>query len=283
MIRTVLSILLGASVLAATPALAEYEVSDRFGSGERYHPDYRNEPIRVEIVDDRGQRLTQYPLARQRKRDTYRAYLAARQGTSYTIRVENRSPFRVGLVIAVDGRNILSGERSDLQPDERMYVLGPHERGAYRGWRTGRDRVNEFYFTDAPDSYAGRWGDYSAMGVIAVAAYREQQRLTPYGGGYGAEGPRKQAPAAPRGDGQARSEPGTGYGDERYDPSRQVRFTPERQPLARVFLKYEWPETLCERGIGACGSPDNRFWDEPTRYRQDDNFAAPPPSRRRRW
>jgi hypothetical protein len=43
-----------------------------------------------------------------------------------------------------------------------------------------------------------------------------------------------------------------------------------------VFLKYEWPETLCERHI-SCERPHhdrNRFWNEDA-Y----GFAPPPPSR----
>ena len=60
-----------------------------------------------------------------------------------------------------------------LRADERMYVLPPHESATYEGWRTERDTVNRFYFTEPGDSYAAAFGDRSAMGVIAVAAFRE--------------------------------------------------------------------------------------------------------------
>ncbi|MDX1607184.1 MAG: hypothetical protein R3202_13415, partial [Candidatus Competibacterales bacterium] len=130
--------------------------------------------LEVTLIADRGGALREYPV--ERRRDLYRAYVEARPGAEYGIRVRNRTNDRIGVVIAVDGRNIISGRRSDLRPDERMYVLGPYESQVYRGWRTGRDRVNRFYFTDAGDSYAAAWGDYSAMGVVAVAVYRERPR-----------------------------------------------------------------------------------------------------------
>jgi len=39
--------------------------------------------------------------------------------------------------------------------------------------RSAQDKINRFYFTDVPDSYAAAFGDESAMGVIAVAAIRK--------------------------------------------------------------------------------------------------------------
>ncbi|MER2600751.1 MAG: hypothetical protein ABTR27_00165, partial [Candidatus Competibacter phosphatis] len=165
--------------------------------------------------------------------------------------------------------------------DERMYVLGPHQQETYEGWRTGKNRVNRFYFTDAGDSYSGAWGDYSAMGVIAVAAFRERapDRPQPWaqeGPGYSDQrGLReKSAPigAAPG----ARAEPGTGYGESEWSPSRRVEFEPLPQPFAQYFLKYTWRDTLCRKGVIDCDGgrrpPRNRFWKE-----DDDDYAPPPP------
>ena len=107
--------------------------------------------------------------------------------SNYSVQIRNRSNERIGVVIAVDGRNVISGDRSNLSPNERMYVLGPYQQESYEGWRTGKNRVNRFYFTDEGDSYAGAWDDYSAMGVIAVAAFRENapvQRWSQDGPGY---------------------------------------------------------------------------------------------------
>lgn len=231
--------------------------------------------IEVDVVDDRGRKLSEYPLRSEAGPVVYKAYLEAVRGRNYSVQVRNRSNQRVGVVIAVDGRNIISGDRSTLSPDERMYVLGPYQQETYEGWRTGKNRVNRFYFTDEGDSYAGAWGDYSAMGVIAVAAFRENQPY-PEGPGFSDQrGLRRPPPsdsaAAPR----LQSEPGTGYGESEWSPSRRVEFDPIRQPFAKIFLKYAWRDTLCRQRVIDCGGEPpprpNRMWDE------DNRYAPPPP------
>ena len=95
------------------------------------------------------------------------------KGARYAVRVRNRSGDRLGLVIAVDGRNIINGRKSDLARTEPMYVLDGWDTQNYAGWRANLEAINEFYFTDWTDSYAEAFGDRSARGVIAVAVYRE--------------------------------------------------------------------------------------------------------------
>lgn len=260
---------LSAALLLSQPALADWK-----------HLNIND--VDIDIVSDNYRRaLPEYPV-KQKKR-TYRAYLEAYQGTEYSIRVRNRSGERIGLVIAVDGRNIISGKRSKLRPKERMYILNPHQEATYKGWRSGKNHINRFYFTDAPDSYAGRWGDYSAMGVIAVAAFAEDRPY--YQEHYERRNDNKRngraAKPSLRGAPQSRSysnEPGTGYGDRDWSPSRRVDFDPHRKPFARYFLKYEWRETLCKKGIIRCHREryserrHNRMWNE-DRY----DYARPPP------
>ncbi len=53
---------------------------------------------------------------------------------------------RVGVVVAVDGRNIISGKQSWLRNDERMYILEPYGVGEFKGWRTSLDSINRRYF-----------------------------------------------------------------------------------------------------------------------------------------
>jgi hypothetical protein len=213
--------------------------------------------------------------------NTLRAYVEAIRGERYSIRVRNHSPYRVGLVIAVDGRNIISGKKSMLQPQERMYILDPYGWGYYDGWRSSKEQVNTFYFTEAGGSYAGAWGDYSAMGVIAVASFLEQrppeppvyERRDSYDQRDLKEMPKKSAPQAMRP--RIESQPGTGYGEEKYSPVIRVDFVPEPVAAERHFLKYEWREALCRKGIIDCSPPHprNRFWDE------NRGYAPPPPMR----
>jgi hypothetical protein len=254
--------------------------------------------VSIEIHTDDGRVLPLYP-ARSRGSDS-RVYAEARQGQRYRIVVRNHLDRRVGLVIAVDGRNIISGQQSWLKPTERMYVLGPYETQSYEGWRTGSDRVNRFYFTQVADSYAAAFGDESAMGLISVASYAEVRRREPprpwsFGWGRGDSGARDRAPSmeapssksaagsgaaapSPRADQQAPREmeedrAGTGYGPESYSPSYTVSFEPERTPLEKTLIKYEWRETLVRLGVVPRHSapPRTRLWDE--------GYAPPPPPR----
>ncbi len=219
--------------------------------------------VDIEIVSDERGVLRQYPV--ETRPHLKRAYIAVRPEERYRLRVVNHSGERIGLVIAVDGRNILNGRRSDLEPREAMYVLGPYERAEYEGWRTSRNRVARFYFTDAADSYAEAWGDRSALGVIAVAVYRERHPEPP------AYRPEERGALGAR---SLRARPGTGFGEGHHSPSRRVQFEPRHRPDLRVFIKYEWRGTLCRKGIIACHrhqhrEPPNRFW-------PDDGFAPYP-------
>ena len=238
--------------------------------------------VDVEIVSDGGEVFPIYPAdSRQNLR---RAYLEARNQARYRIRVHNRASRRVGLVIAVDGRNVISGARSELARGEPMYILEPDERQSYEGWRTSETEVHEFYFTDWKDSYAEAFGDRSARGVIAVAVFRERvpaQTLREFSSGGRNEQPRAAQRGAPESAPTAKSEEkarddsaGTGFGEEIYSPVRRVVFESERSPAVKYIFKYEWRETLCGMGVIQCVPREkNRFWDEGERL----GFAPFPP------
>jgi len=218
--------------------------------------------VSVEVIADNGQLFPVYPISSAD--GSHRAYVEARRDDRYGIRITNHTGRRLGLVVAVDGRNIISGDRSRLSSSERMYVLAPYSEAVYDGWRTGRDFVSRFYFTSAGDSYAGAWDDYSAMGVIAVAAYAERRPSARLHDDDDASRRRSYS-----------SSPGTGFGEDSYSPAVRTEFLPESRPAARHFLKYEWRETLCRKNIISCQPylppSENRFWD-------DEEGYAPPPS-----
>ncbi len=270
-----------------------------------YRPVVRwTEPVSVEVTTDGGRALPLY--AHSGSNQVYKAYLEALKGKQYGVRVRNNTRGRVGLVIAVDGRNIVSGDQSELAPDERMYVLEPGETQTYEGWRTGKNKVNRFYFTDPGRSYSVEaFGDASALGVIAVAVYAEQPQVvsapaareegraetgradaaapatqapasTPFGGLLNSK-PSTRAKAAPAE--EATETAATGFGRTEHSPSVTVTFRPQERPLARYYAKYEWRDTLCEQGIIECRReqrrpPRNRMWEE-----DEDAGYAPPPRR----
>lgn len=247
--------------------------------------------VEVRVLSESGSELPFYPVSA--RYPSKKVYAEAVKGDHYRIVVRNRLNRRVGVVIAVDGRNIVSGQKSWLKSNERMYILEPYERYEYAGWRTGQDRINRFYFTELPDSYAASFGDQSAMGVIAVAVYPEIQRYEPPvqyrsqhsgSGAPAAEVPapsasseRKKSAAAPAAKAEAMDRSaGTGYGRSEYSPSQVVAFEPERRSVENLYIKYEWRSTLCKLRIVSCGHPypgnNNRLWDH-------GGYASPPPGR----
>jgi hypothetical protein len=248
----------------------------------------RTDQVGVEIVAEDGSVFARYDISDRSGRGKLRAYLQAERGRNYGIRIHNDTGGRIGLVIAVDGRNIISGRKSDLRANEPMYVLGAREQATYQGWRTSDTRVQRFFFTEAENSYAEAWGDRSAMGVIAVAAFREVPRALPQRrSGRQEMAPKPSAPAENRSgksmeSADAASAAGTGFGESQDSRSVRVHFKPQQQAFVTQFLKYEWRESLVRLGIIPETPPVNRFW--PEQLGQAQNFAPYPPgywSRRR--
>ncbi len=235
--------------------------------------------VGIEVVSDRGTVFQAIPHKDYRTGGTRvsKKYLEAHKGENYGIVITNRTPERVGVVIAVDGRNIITGKRSELGNTESMYIVNAYETARYDGWRTSQEQVHRFYFTDAADSYSVKtFADSSALGVIAMAVFREKEPPRPL-----LEEKREgqAAPAAPSAGvapkgadrALAKESAGTGFGDARYSPVITVQFEPERNPIQKTLVKYEWREVLCRKGILSCRAElGNRLWDE-------DGYAPYPP------
>lgn len=248
---------------------------------------YPQPPVRGSIVDvwfeyDNGNTLPIINAASPGGRSyVNKYYIEAIHRENYRIGVRNLTPERVGLVIAVDGRNIVSGDRSDLLSNERKYVIEPWQTLYLDGWRTSSTETHRFYFTTPKESYSVRaFGDRSAMGIIGIAAYREVRSRTmrEYDGRDWPAPPEsmmdagrwpsnrfEQKEAAPSSRSKEGDRLGTGFGDSRYSPSYTVSFEPERQPAWKALYKYETRQSLCRQGIIECDGHHehpNRMWDE---------------------
>jgi hypothetical protein len=236
-------------------------------------------PVSIEIVAPDGSNFREIPV--DSRDGALRSYVQAERGARYQVRVHNATGARLGLVIAVDGRNIINGRKSELARGEPMYVIGAGDTQDYAGWRASLDAINEFYFTDWKDSYAEAFGDRSARGVIAIAVYREVPPPPPVAQPYLEDrrqgGADAASPSAEKSASRSRRDEsvGTGYGERREDHVRAVEFVAETDADTRHFIKYEWRETLCRKHVIECGET-NRFWDESTL-----GFAPPPPRRGR--
>jgi hypothetical protein len=233
-----------------------------------------------------------------------RSYFQAFRGMNYSLLVTNQTGERVGVLIAVDGLNVVNGERTGLTNHEAMYVLDPYESATINGWRTSLDDVRRFVFVDEDRSYASRTGQANGdMGWIRVLSFREQRpiawrwerpllRNDESQGRRQEEAPQAQsrdgAPSPPpaaggaseyRGEAKAQAKsmlapeaaaPGTGWGDRRYDPVQRTEFAAATSPTDRIVLRYEY-----ESGLRALGifprSP--RAWE---RDRGELGFAQPP-------
>lgn len=230
------------------------------------HSDY-NGLLDVRIISDNHGEFNQYRTYPRVGSEGRYFYLEATRGARYSISISNKSDRRIGVVVAVDGRNIINGQKSDLKSSEQMYIIAPHMTNTFEGWRTGVDRTNRFYFTDQADSYAQKvFSDASAMGTVAVAAYNEVPppvQMKREGKLGTAEAPSPSARSLDRMEAEkSKQQAGTGFGETTYSPSRIVSFQPEYTAAERVVLKYEWSEELCRKGLGRCGRPQNRFWPE---------------------
>ena len=239
-----------------------------------------------------------------------RRYFQAFRGRNYSLAVTNHTGERVGVLISVDGLNVVSGERSSLAGNEPMYVLDPYERAVIRGWRTSLSDVRRFVFVDEERSYAERTGQASGdMGWVRVLSFREQQpqvrieprvrrnEWEPYGsreeerdeaqapraeGGESGNGKqRADAPPTRTGGGKPQAEsfrgtpapesnPGTGWGSRSWDPVQQTVFLAASAPTDHIILRYEFESGL--RALGIYPRRD-RTWD---RERGELSFAKYP-------
>jgi hypothetical protein len=234
-----------------------------------------------------------------------RYYLEARAGGTYALRIVNRTSERVGILVAVDGLNAISGEREPVPAagarPGRMYVVDPWGEVSVRGWRTSLDDVRQFTFVDEHASYAARTGRANArMGWIEAWVYRERSgpRVTrrippPVDRGAAEESrpderaeadrPADSAEAAPRAaappsaksgavTGEPGSYPGTGWGSRAYDPAEVVSFTPDVRPFDSVTVRYEYAAALRALGILPAGRCCGRLGER----ERGDGFARPP-------
>lgn len=213
--------------------------------------------VDVEIVDrDTGETLTNYAYRG-------RAYVPGVPGHRYAVRLINRTGGRILTVLSVDGVNAITGDTAST--GQSGYVLSPYESTEITGWRKSSDEVAQFYFTRLPDSYAARTGRPDNVGVIGVAAFREQTRPLPMPD-ISLDRPRaKEAPStpaaapAPSDNGYAQPESrmaekssrlGTGHGQREYAPIEHTSF--ERatsSPGQVVSIRYDSPSNLSAMGV----------------------------------
>lgn len=112
--------------------------------------------------------------------DHGKAWVEAREGTEFTLKVQNSNWKRILAVVSVDGLNVINGKREDVQT-ARGYVISGNGSITIPGWRISREQVKQFIFTPKGVSYAEKVGaDPDNIGVIAVAIFEEVQPKMTY-------------------------------------------------------------------------------------------------------
>lgn len=238
-----------------------------------------------------------------RNGDWNRWYFQAFEGLNYSIVLRNNTGRRIGVLVAVDGLNVVNGEKSRLRSNEAMYVLNPWSSAEIAGWRTSLQAIRRFVFVDEERSYAERTGQANGdMGWLRVLAFEElkpwkDQPDVRFKNGHGTDEldgrgsdldsrQRRDAPvpesAAPRAQadesrkalpysGGSQSFPGTGWGDKGWDPVQRTQFTAASRATDQLAFRYEYASGLQALGI----FPDRRgrLWE---RDNGQLGFAKPP-------
>jgi len=220
-----------------------------------YPPDPGDtDPVALGIVDrDQGIELPLYTQRGQR-------WVAGQNGHSYSLRLYNRSPQRVLVVLSVDGLNVISGQMA--APDQAGYVLEPWQRADISGWRKSPQEVAKFVFTDPGHSYASRTGRPDNIGVIGMAVFNEAQPRPPTMAPPPAM--REQARPARAADrslssvevtgSSAPAAPapalGTGHGTRESSYAGNTEFRrASRIPVQQLAIRYDSERNLIARGI----------------------------------
>jgi hypothetical protein len=101
-----------------------------------------------------------------------RTYVAGQPGSPYGLRVINRSPSRILVVLSVDGVNVVTGETAGF--NQRGYVIAPFQSHDINGWRKSQSEIAAFDFAPQSRSYATRTGRPFDVGVIGIAVFKER-------------------------------------------------------------------------------------------------------------
>ncbi len=117
--------------------------------------------------------VTQYP-------HEGKTFVEAREGTEYALRVKNPYPFRVKVVLSVDGVNVVSGDPASGTPEETGYILNAYETQTIKGYRLSDTEVAAFRFIKAEGGYAqAEKGLKGTTGVIGCKVWREKPAPEP--------------------------------------------------------------------------------------------------------
>jgi hypothetical protein len=211
------------------------------------------------------------------------SYIAGAYGSAYQIRVTNNSGGRIEAVIAVDGRDVVSGQ--PVAPRrQRGYIVPAYGSTVIDGFRSSTANVAAFRFASVPESYAWRTGTSWDIGTIRVWIFEEEAPpvvyyppAMPWGGA--APSARSAAPGAQM-DSAGEAAPqtmGTAYGEQRWSPVSYTSFQRSSRRADTVLgLRYNSWDMLAAAGI-VTPAPVYPTYPVCYGYYCPGPFAPPPP------
>lgn len=100
-------------------------------------------------------------------------FIEGREGSAFTIKLQNNTRTKIKAVISVDGLSIIDGNPAGEQ--SQSYVVSPLSTETFNGWRTSETTVQEFFFSSKRKSYAYQINaDTSNVGVIGAMVFSEE-------------------------------------------------------------------------------------------------------------
>ena len=184
-----------------------------------------------------------------------RAYVAGVFGAAYEIRVNNRSDRRVEAVVAVDGRDVVTGQPIDPRR-HRGHLVPAWATTSIAGFRSTESSVATFRFSTIPRSYAWRTGTAWGIGTIRVWVFEESVPepivVLPQDAPGAAQGrsSARAMPGAIDGEASAPRDMGTEYGEQRWSPALRTQFVRVSHAASAILsVRYQSQEALVAAGI----------------------------------
>jgi hypothetical protein len=179
------------------------------------------------------------------------SFIAGSYGSAYQIRVNNQSGRRIEAVIAVDGRDVVTGQ--PVQPrSHRGYIIAPHSSTSVDGFRSSTASVATFRFATIPESYAWRTGTSWGIGTIRVWIFEERPQIMRHGPmlPQGAPSARSRAHGGSSAAEAAPQAMGTEYGEQRWSPVSYTTFVRSSSRASTTLgVRYNSYEMLAAAGI----------------------------------
>lgn len=107
-------------------------------------------------------------------------YFEARQGSEFTIQLNNHSSERVVMIPAIDGLCTIDGQPAGL--NSPGFVVEPWSSVNVPGWSKSEHSAAHFVFWDKENSYSNKTGrGKENVGVIGILVFREKQLQNLFG------------------------------------------------------------------------------------------------------